>query len=164
MKESVRKRGDICYYRINLGIIDNERKEIERAVGTIEKEAWKALRQAMVDLDQTGRYFEPSSKSFSDYLDEFIESRELNLKEYTLIIYKSAIKNHLKPALGKYKIKNISPVLIQKFIDSKKRVGFSKNTTLLIFAVLRKALKYAVHPFGYIKINPKGWTNATYLW
>ena len=65
MKESVRKRGDICYYRINLGIIDNERKEIERAVGTIEKEAWKALRQAMVDLDQTGRYFEPSSKSLS---------------------------------------------------------------------------------------------------
>ena len=51
MKESVRKRGDICYYRINLGIIDNERKEIERAVGTIEKKAWKALRQAMVDLD-----------------------------------------------------------------------------------------------------------------
>ncbi|WIW71884.1 N-terminal phage integrase SAM-like domain-containing protein [Anaerosinus gibii] len=156
MKGSVRKRGGIWYYRINLGIIDNERKETERAVGTSEKEVWKALRQAMVDIDQTGRYFDPSSKSFSDYLDEFIESRELNLKEYTLIRYKSAIKNHLKPALGKYKIKNISPALIQKFIDSKKREGFSQNTTLLIFAVLRKALKYAVQLFGYIKINPKG--------
>lgn len=155
MKGSVRKRGGIWYYRINLGIIDKGRKETERAVGTSEKEVWKALRQAMVDIDQTGRYFDPSSKSFSDYLDEFIESRELNLKEYILIRYKSAIKNHLKPALGKYKIKNISPALIQKFIDSKKREGFSQNTTLLIFAVLRKALKYAVQLFGYIKINPK---------
>ncbi len=79
MKGSVRKRGGIWYYRINWGIIDNERKETERAVGTSEKEVWKVLRQAMVDIDQTGRYFDPSSKSFSDYLDEFIDSRELNL-------------------------------------------------------------------------------------
>ena len=90
MKGSVRKRGEIWYYRINLGVINNKRKEIERAVGKSEKDAYKAMRQAMVELDQSGQYFEPSCKAFSDYLDEWIESYELNLKEYSIIKYKSS--------------------------------------------------------------------------
>ena len=154
MKGSVRKRGEIWYYRINLGVINNKRKEIERAVGKSEKDAYKAMRQAMVELDQSGQYFEPSCKAFSDYLDEWIESYELNLKEYSIIKYKSIIEKHLKPSLGKYKLKSLSPALIQKFIDDKKRSGYSKNTTTLIFAVLRKSLRHAIHPFNYIKNNP----------
>lgn len=61
---------------------------------------------------------------------------------------------HIKPSLGKYKLKSLTPAVIQKWINTKKIEGYSYNMITNIFAVLSGAMKYAVNPCQYISFSP----------
>lgn len=64
------------------------------------------------------------------------------------------IRNHIKPAIGFYKLKSLTPAILQEFINGKYLSGFSKNHLTNIFSVLNGSFKYAVHPCKFIKDNP----------
>lgn len=155
MTGSIRKRGDKWYYSFELAKVNGKRKRIERVGGKTKRDAEKALRTALMELDTTGRYHELSELSFSDYLDQWMRDYvKINLKYNTQLSYNKIIENHLRPALGFYKLKNLSPHQLQEFINSKKLAGYKKSTTALIFNVLSRALKYAVQPCGFLKTDP----------
>lgn len=155
MTGSIRKRGDQWYYSFELAKVNGKRKRIERVGGATKREAEKALRAALMDLDATGHYHEPSDLSFSDYLDQWMRDYvKINLKYNTQLSYQKIIENHLRPALGFYKLKNLSPHQLQEFINSKKIAGYKKSTAALILNVLSRALKYAVQPCGFLKTDP----------
>lgn len=60
----------------------------------------------------------------------------------------------MKPGLGKCKLKNLNPAILQKFLNDKSRFGLSKNSINNFYGVLSGALKSAVYPFKFIKENP----------
>ena len=154
MKGSVRKRGEKWYYYFDLGIVDGKRKRIERVGGKTKKEAQEALRRALAEYDNTGEYKSESNISVSDYFDFWFENYvEINCKYNTLVTYRNVIKNHIKPALGNYKLKSLTPSIMQEFINEKSK-DFSKKTIQNIYSVLNNAFKMAVIPYEHIKSNP----------
>lgn len=155
MTGHVRKRGDKWYYSFEMASVDGKRRRVERVGGTTRKEAEKALRKALHDLDATGIYHQPKDLSFADYLDEWIQVyAAANLKFATCDNYKRLIKNHIKPALGHYALKNLRPNVLQEFLNAKKEAKYAKSTVKLIFAILQSSLAYAVQPMEYLLLNP----------
>ncbi|HGM3773930.1 TPA: tyrosine-type recombinase/integrase [Clostridioides difficile] len=155
MKGGVRKRGEKWYYYFDLGTVNGKRKKIERVGGKTKKEAEKALRDALSEFENEGQLFSDNEMSFSDFLDFWYKEYVLlNCKYGTQKNYEKIIKNHLKPELGKYKLKNLNPAILQKFLNDKSRFGLSKNSINNFYGVLSGALKSAVYPFKFIKENP----------
>lgn len=78
----------------------------------------------------------------------------VNCKYNTQTGYEMIIRNHIKPTFGIYKLKSLTPALLQEFINNKYLTGISKHHLTNIITVLSGSLKYAVHPCKFIKDNP----------
>jgi len=155
MEGSVRKIGENWFYCFDVGKVDGKRKRIERKGGKTKKEALTALREAIRDFEKCGSVSKESSSSVSDYFDYWYKEYALiNCKYNTQISYKNIIENHIKPILGIYKLKTITPGVLQEFLNKKYMNGFTKNTLSGFYGVLSGAFKSAVHPYQLIKENP----------
>ncbi|MCD3364009.1 site-specific integrase, partial [Clostridium botulinum D/C] len=155
MKGGVRKKGKRWYYYFNLGIIDGKRKIIERAGGATKKEAEKALRKALNEFENCDSVLTESNISVADYFDYWYKEYVLiNCKYNTQLNYRRIIDRHIKPKLGNYKLKSLSPATLQEFLNKKYRNGFAKNTLSGFYGVLSGALRMAVYPYQLIKENP----------
>ncbi|HFL2414181.1 TPA: tyrosine-type recombinase/integrase [Clostridioides difficile] len=155
MRGGVRKRGNKWYYYFELAIVEGKRKKIERVGGDTKKEAQTALRIALNEYEDCGNVFDENNISVSDFLDFWYkEYVMLNCKFQTQNNYKRAIENHIKPNLGRYKLKLITPLIIQKFLNDKSKENYSSGTIRVIKGVLNNSFKMAVYPYKFIKENP----------
>jgi integrase len=155
MQGHVRKRGNKWYYSFEASSVDNKRKRIERVGGRTKKEAEAALRKALEEYNNAGLHFEPTETSVSDYMDYWFKNYVmLNCKYNTQNGYENIIRNHIKPSFGIYKLKSLTPSLLQEFLNNKYLNGISKNHLTNIINVLSGSMKYAVHPCKFIKDNP----------
>lgn len=154
MKGSTRKKGDTWYYRFDLGIVDGKRKQKEKGGFKTQKAAEKAMREAMAEWENRGKIIENSSQSYTDYLNYWIENYvEINLKHNSIIDYKQMIRSRINPIIGNYKLKQLTPGVLQKFLNDLKKT-YTKNYVFNIYGVLSGSLKYAVHPLQLLKENP----------
>ncbi|MGK0469048.1 MAG: site-specific recombinase XerD [Clostridium sp.] len=143
-----------------MGKVDGKRKRTEKKGGKTKKEALKALREAIRDFEKCGSISKESNYSVSDYFDYWYKEYALiNCKYNTQISYKNIIENHIKPNLGIYKLKTITPGVLQEFLNKKYMNGFTKNTLSGFYGVLSGAFKSAVHPYQLIKENPMTYVN-----
>ncbi len=155
MEGHVRKRGNKWYYSFEASNVEGKRKRIERVGGRTKKETEAKLRNAIEEYNNAGLHFQPSQMSVSDYLDYWMDNYvKINCKHNTQQAYGRIIKNHIKPLLGIYKLKSLTPAILQEFVNTKFTNGISKTFLNSIIATLNCALKYAVHPCGFIKTNP----------
>lgn len=152
---NVRKRGKKWEYRFEGAKIDGKRNQISKGGFRTKKEALEVGTKALSEYNNAGLHFIPSEISLSDYMDYWIESYcRKNLSENTVSNYQKKIKNHIKPALGIYKLKSVPPSVLQEFIYNKFNEGYSRNTLTVIKGILSGAFSYAVEPAGFIKDNP----------
>lgn len=157
---NVRKRGQKWQYQFEAAKIEGKRKQITKSGFNTKKEALEAGVKALAEYNNSGLYFEPSEISVSDYFDYWYKNYVvLELKINTQKSYKNYIENHIKPNLGIYKLKSLTPTVLQEFINSKYIAGFSKNHLINLMGVLSGALKYAVHPYNFIKSSPMLYVN-----
>ncbi|UZQ49797.1 tyrosine-type recombinase/integrase [Clostridium kluyveri] len=155
MQGGVRKRGKTWSYFFDMGKVDGKRKKKEKGGFRTKKEAETALRNALTEFDRCGSLIDESNVSVSDYLDYWFKEYVLiNLKYNTQQYYKTIINKHIKPALGKYKLKSLTPTAIQEFLNKKQIAGFSRNSVSNFYGVLSGSLKAAVHPYQFIKQSP----------
>jgi integrase len=106
-------------------------------------------------LINVGSVINESDISVSDYFDYWFKEYVLvNCKPNTQVGYKRLIKNHIKPKIGIYKLKKITPAKLQELINLKYRDGFSKNYLSNFYGVLSGAFKSAVYPYQLLKENP----------
>ena len=152
---NVRKRGDKWQYQFEAASVNGKRKQITKSGFRTKKEALEAGANALAEYNNCGLTFTPSEISFSDYLDFWIkEYAKVNLKETTSENYIKKIRLYIKPKLGIYKLKSLTPAILQSFINEKFNEGFSRNTLLVLKGILSGSLNYAVEPLGYIKNTP----------
>lgn len=152
---SVEKRGSKWRYRFDVSTIDGKRTRVSKGGFDTEKKAMSAGVKAMATYNQTGSTWVPSEISYSDYLTEWIEKYcKQNLKEGTVANYMRRIRTHILPTLGKYKLKTLSPAILQSLIDDKFQEGYSRNTLSVLKGILSASLDYAVEPLRYIDKNP----------
>ncbi|MDK0902763.1 tyrosine-type recombinase/integrase [Clostridium perfringens] len=155
MQGSIRKRGTTWYYSFDLGKVDGKRKRKEKGGFKTKTEAQKALREAINNYENCGTIVNDTNITFSDYLDYwFKEYVEINCKFNTKEFYRRTLKNHIKPSLGTYKLKSLSPAVLQEFLNKKYTYGLSKSTLQNFYGILSGSLKMAVYPFNFIKENP----------
>ena len=62
-------------------------------------------------------YIEPSKIKLQDWLQTWIDEFSFDKRYSTLKGYKAQIKKHIVPALGKYYLENLTPILIQRFYN-----------------------------------------------
>lgn len=152
---SVRKRGNTWYYTIEMAPVNGKRKRIERtATGAkTKKEAIKIMLEVEEDIKKGFNYVDNGKTSYADFLKIWMDNYvSKNLAYNSVRAYKFHIKNII-PSLGSYQLNQLSPSIIQNFIDSNiDKYSFSTIDSYL--AVIKASLKYAVHPCHYIKQNP----------
>lgn len=152
---NIRKRGKKWEYRFEGARIEGKRKQITKGGFTTKKEALDAGTKALAEYNHAGFSFTPTELSFSDYLDYWMkEYCKINLKDTTYTSYEKKINNHIKPELGKYKLKAITPSVLQTFINKKFNEGYSRNTIVVLKGMLSGCLNYAVEPSAFIQSNP----------
>lgn len=142
-------------YRFEAAKIDGKRKHISKAGFKTKKEAEVAGTKALAEYNNAGLTFEPSEMSYSDYLDYWFDNYvKVNCKYNTQLSYNQIIESHLKPALGMYKLKFLTPMMIQEYVNQKFTNGLKKTTLTNIMAVLSGSLKYAVVPANLLQSSP----------
>lgn len=88
-----------------------------------------------------------------EFLSRWIEdSVRDNVRVRTLDNYRLQVRRHIVPALGRIKLKNLSPAHVQGFYRAKIDSGLSPATVRYIHAVLHRALKQAVR-WGLVPRN-----------
>lgn len=142
-------------YRFEAAKIDGKRKHISKAGFKTKKEAEVAGVKAMSEYNNAGLTYEPSEMSYADYLDFWFDNYvKMSCKYNTQLAYNVIIENHLKPALGMYKLRSLTPIMLQDYVNQKFVTGLKKTTLKNITAVLSGSLKYAVVPAQLLQSSP----------
>ena len=155
MQGGVRKRGTTWSYYFDLGKIDGKRKKKEKGGFRTKKEAEQALTAAMNEYNNSGTVFEPTEITVADYLNQWFDLYcKTNLKYNTQVGYLRIIQGHLIPKFGVYRLKAITPAILQEYAVELKMNGNSKSYLVGILSVFSAALNYAVEPMHYLPSNP----------
>lgn len=117
-----------------------------------KKEAQKWLRDTLEKIDQ-GYTGHGANTPFEVFIDEWLSSKSSAIKKTTWNLYECVIRNHIKPALGKFGLSDLSPQKIQSFYRSKEQSGVGDRTICVIHTILNSSLDKAV-TFGAIHTNP----------
>ena len=150
----IRKRGEKWYYTLETTDENGKRKRLVRVGGLTKPECERAYRMAMAEKDRTGRIHDARKISLSEFLDLWMkEHAEKNFRENTIKTYKSCIEKHIRPDMGSRSLGELTPLLIQSYIN-RQAEKFSRSTTSVFLAILKKSLTYAVSICGVLAVNP----------
>ena len=140
-----RKRGDYWQYGFESANVNGKRNRIYKGGFKTKTEAITAGTKAAAEYNEAGLHFVPTELSFHDFLDLWVDTYcKINLKEVTVTNYKKKIRLHIKPELGIYKLKALTPTVMQEFINKKAKQNYSRNTLSVIKGILTGSLRYAV--------------------
>lgn len=155
VKPRTLKSGKVVYeYAFEIASVDGKRKRKTKCGFKTKKEAREAGKLAQQTYESVGQPVEPSSMSYADFLDRWIENDiKISCKAGTVKGYEKKIRLYIKPNLGEYRLKNITKDSLQAFITKMYNDGFSPNTISSIRGILSKSFNYALERH-FIKISP----------
>lgn len=134
--------------------IDTANGKRRKAVyGRTRQEAAEKLAKALVDRSG-GLVFDTSNLTLKDYLERWLsDSVRDSVKPNTYKSYSQLTHRHIIPALGRNKLKGLTPSHIRSFRSSALGAGLSTRTVQYLLTLLRKALQQAMDD-GLIHRNP----------
>ena len=154
-------------WRCRYSLPDGSRREKKFQSQT---EAQDYLTKVLGEIQQ-GTYLPPCDMTLAAWLDEWVADYTLDIRYQTRKSYESAIREHIKPKLGKIKLEELKADRIQNFVNGlsksgKKNVtkdesgeekitysGLAPKTVKNIYGVLRAALETAID-IKLIRDNP----------
>jgi integrase len=135
------KAGKITSYRGAYVGPDGKRRYVS---GKTKEEARRNLRKARGDAER-GLAFDANNLKVGEYLDRWLsDSVSDTVKATTFERYEQITRLHLKPALGRVKLKVLTPPHVRGLYREKLETGSSARTVRYIHTTLHKALKQAV--------------------
>src|SRR5215211_4271077 len=112
--------------------------------GRTRQEVAAKLAKAMTDRDG-GIELDPSSVTVNEYLQRWLnDSVRGSVKPITFESYERLVRVHIVPALGRVKLKNLSPPHLQAFYRDRLDAGLSPVTVRYLHALLHRSLKQAL--------------------
>jgi integrase len=120
--------------------------------GKDRDEVRQKLTRAMADRD-SGLVFDAGVLTVGEYLDLWLKDVTDTVRRSTYEGYEYAIRPHIKPALGKIKLKDLTPAHARWFYRDRLDSGLAPATVHKLHVVLHKALKAAVAD-GVVPRNP----------
>jgi integrase len=111
------------------------------------------LTKAMADRDG-GLVFDAGGTTVGDYLDRWLcDAVKDTVRESTYSRDKYLVTNHIKPALGRLKLKNLNALHLQGLYRDRLDSGLAGSTVQKIHHIVHKALAQAVR-WSLIPRNP----------
>lgn len=84
-------------------------------------------------------------------MDLFFNSySKVKLKYYTQNTHYNSIEIHIKPYMEHYRLRSITPTILQSFFDDMYKKGYAKETLKKSYGVLSKSFKMAVYPYEFL--------------
>lgn len=112
--------------------------------GKTRAEVSRKLTEAMADRNG-GLIYDAGKLTVGEYLDKWLtDSVKGTVKETTYANYTYITRKHISPALGRMKLKTLTPAHVRGFYGDKARTNLSAATVKKMHVVLRKALSQAV--------------------
>jgi integrase len=112
--------------------------------GSTRKEAAERLAKALSD-GAAGIVYDDESMTLGEFLDRWLKDCVRgSVRESTFDRDSYLVNNHMKPALGKRRLKKLAPLDVQSFYRDALDAGLSPSTVNKIHTVLHKALSQAV--------------------
>jgi integrase len=135
------KAGKITSYRGAYVGPEGKRRYVS---GKNKEEARRALREARANADH-GLVFDADNLKVGEYLDRWLsDSVSDTVKATTFERYEQITRLHLKPALGRVKLKALTPAHVRGLYREKLEAGSPARTVRYVHTTLHKALKQAV--------------------
>ena len=150
----VKQRGSSWAYYFEKAKVDGKRRRGEGGGYATEQDALMAGVEAYNDYIGGGAKKNDASISFADYLDTWYERTRLYARNNTLELRKKNIRLHIKPALGEYRLSSLSPAIIDRFVQQKRKDGYAYETVARILSNISTALDYAIYPMELLRENP----------
>ena len=108
------------------------------------KDVERKLAEAMGNAAR-GLVFDDKNLTVSEYLDRWLsDAVRGTVRESTFSRDKHLVDNHIKPSIGRIKLKNVSALHLQGLYRERLDSGLSGSTVQKIHHVLHKALSQAV--------------------
>jgi integrase len=112
--------------------------------GKTRQEVANKLAKALSSRED-GLVFDAGKQTVGEYLERWLEECvKGTVRASTLDRYKYTIGPHIKPALGRMKLKSLTPAHVRRFYREKLDAGLAPATVHKMHAVLHKALDQAV--------------------
>ncbi len=142
---SIRKRKDGTWEaRVTIGISADGKQQRKSLYGKTRQEVHNKMTDLLNNL-QKGIITNPTEMTLAEWLDFYmLEYKKQYVKPTTYNNYTVKVKNHIKPAIGHYKLKALRQDIIQKFVNSLSAKGLAPSTVIDVFKVLSNALETAV--------------------
>ncbi|WP_119068246.1 site-specific integrase [Rubrobacter indicoceani] len=135
------KAGEITSYRGAYFGPDGKRRYVS---GKTKTEARNALAKARSDA-AGGIVYDAGTTTLNTYLDQWLEDSVKNVvRQTTYERYETLCRVHIKPALGRVKLKSLTPDHVRKLYRDKLASGFSSRTVNYLHVTIHKALGQAV--------------------
>lgn len=141
---SISKRTDGTWWaRITVGVDSAGKQKRKAFYGKTRKEVQEKMTEALNDLNK-GQYVESSKMYVSEWFDCWLKDYKKNqVKPTTYVNYCGKVKKHILPCIGKYKLKDLKPEIIQKTINQMVAKGLSPETVRNINNIMHDAFKVA---------------------
>src|SRR3954464_11556530 len=140
--EHVRK-GKKVGYRGAYTVHDAKGPKRRYVTGKTREEVRRKLTKAMSDRDG-GLVFDAGALTVGEYLDRWLKEIKDTVRQSTHERYGYAIEPHIKPAIGRIKLKDLKPAQVRWFYRDRLDYGLAPATVQKLHVVLHKALEAAV--------------------
>jgi integrase len=117
-----------------------------------QREGREWLKVILAQVDE-GLNFDGTHITVQGYLKDWLKTIPTTVRPRTNEQYNTVVSMHILPELGKYKLRELRPDMIQKLYNAKLEAGSSPRTVQIIHAVLHKSLGQALK-LGLITRNP----------
>ena len=152
---NVRKRGNVYEYFFEGAKVNNKRTRISKSGFRTKAEAYEYGYRAYEEY-KNGGVKKESQMSYADYLDYWMEEYfEINFKYSTAKRYKESFET-IKKELGRYKLCDITPYLLNKTLLGLYQKTQTKETLRNYQKVIKSSLRDATYYFGFIEGDPAG--------
>lgn len=167
---NIRQRGKNFEITVSCGY-DTNGKKIRQSM-TYKPEKGMTARQIQKEVQRQAVLFEEKCKygqvavdgkiKFDDFVNQiYFENAKDFLSEYELAHYKNIIKNHISPVLGHMKLKDITPVHVQHFVNvlknkpsKKAKTGKLSSGSVRRYFTVLQSIMHSAYKLGIIGINP----------
>ena len=112
--------------------------------GKTHREVHEKLTRAKADRDG-GLVLDADTMKVGEYLERWlVDSVRDTVRSTTFERYEQVVRIHIRPVLGKLKLKNLSPAHVRGLYREKLDAGLSPRTVQYVHVTLHKALKQAI--------------------
>jgi integrase len=135
--------GKVIGYRGSYWVYTTKGPKRRYVSGKRREDVRDKLTTALSDRED-GFVFDAGAMRVGEYLDRWLKDVEGTVRESTYQRYEYAVGPHIKPALGRIKLKDLGPAQVRWFYRDRLDSGLAPASVHKLHVVVHKALKAAV--------------------